>query len=278
MAMKYVFRIFLLSFALFFISNAQKLHFAETFNRDGTLKNHDSVFTFKYPHIIRAVKLVATQTLPSETLYVIVKDYEKVVGRFYMKRSKRKPNEGNALIRLKEIGIFRVLVYDPKNRTKPLAKGYVFVTNQDYPTPEALILRQLKILVEKGKLHPSILKQIEEKLKEKSKAKSKPVADNNTGNTNTTANNTSSNNTTSAEDIGEDFSADISDIEEDLDTDIEVEDIEVGDLEDLDLGLDELFGEDEDMQSLEQSGDDFSGEFESFDTLDDEFDFEISDF
>ena len=63
-----------------------------------------------------------------------------------------------------------------------------------------------------------------------------------------------------------------------MDTDIDVEDIEVGDLEDLDLGLDELFGEDEDMQSIEQSGDDFSGEFESFDTLDDEFDFEISDF
>ncbi len=258
--------------------NAQKVYFAETFNRDGSLKNPDSVFTFKYPHIIRAVKIVANTTLPSETLYVIVKDYEKVVGRFYMKRSKKKPNEGNALIRLKDIGIFRVYIYDPNNRTRPLGKGYVFVTNADYPTPKSLVIRQLKILVSQGKIPRSILEKILNK--QGKEAIAQQQSSNSTKQQNTTASsstNTSTGNTqtsSSENESLEDLTV-FTELDDDDFNDDDLEALEDMDLDADDLLLDELF---DDQLSDTGKGDDFSGEFESFDTLDDDFDFEISDF
>ncbi len=263
---------------------AQKLYFAETFNRDGSLKNPDSVFSFQAPHIIRAVKFIAPATLPSETLYVIVKDYEKVVGRFYMKRSKRKPNEGNALIRLKDIGIFRVYIYNPQNRTRPLGKGYVFVTNSEYPTPKSLVIRQLKILVNQGKIPKSILEKI---LNKQSKDAMTQQQNNTTTSTTTSTSNSQQTSTASSQNQStenpqasldseslEDLSM-LGELDDDGFTEGDLAALDNMDLDDDDLLLDDLF---EDELADTGSGDDFAGEFESFDTLDDDFDFEISDF
>jgi len=138
---------------------SQVLHFGRTFSKNGELIGPDSVFALSDDRLVIATKLTAPVPLPSETLYVLIRDHEKTVGRFYMKRSGKTPLLAYALIEVKTPAIYRVFVYDPSNRRFPIARSHVFVTNEAFPTPNDLIKEQIRILVEKGVLPPSYLTQ-----------------------------------------------------------------------------------------------------------------------
>lgn len=138
---------------------AQNMEFGKTFSKEGELIEPDSVFFLSGDRLIVAVKLVSPVPLPSETLYVLVRDHEKTVGRFYMKRGNKTPLLGYALLELNAPAIYRVFVYDPGNRRFPIARSYLFVTSEEFPTPNDLIKEQIRLLVEKGVLPPSYLTQ-----------------------------------------------------------------------------------------------------------------------
>lgn len=76
-----------------------------------------------------------------------------------MKRSGKSPLVAYALIEVKDPAIYRIFVYDPANRRFPIARSYLFITSEEFPTPNDLIKEQIRILVEKGILPPSYLTQ-----------------------------------------------------------------------------------------------------------------------
>ncbi len=242
-------RLWLLCLCLPTIAFSQKLLFAKTFDKQGNLIGQDSVFHYQGRELILAVKAIMPTTIPSETLYVIVKDFEKVVGRYYMKRSKHYPNQANALIRIKKAGIYRVFVFNPQQRRHPMVKGYVFITDDLRPDVKSLIDYQLRMLVKKGIIPPP---------KKTLAANQNPSWD---------------------EENAMDSLEDLESMLEDEDTEdldalsdalAEIEDIDIEDLDLVEKEIQRFNG------GVSES--DFEGEFESFDELDDQFDFEISDF
>lgn len=96
--------------------------FWRTFSKNGELIGPDSVFALSDDRVVIATKLTAPVPLPSETLYVLIRDHEKTVERFYMKRSEKTPLLAYALIEVKTPAIYRVFVYDPSNRRFPIAR------------------------------------------------------------------------------------------------------------------------------------------------------------
>lgn len=223
-------------------SAAQRLAFARTFDNQGALVDAGSEFKFQPPHLILAVKFTGRTELPLDTLFVIVKDINGVAGRFYMKTSKHNRINANALIRIKNDGIYRIYIYNPKRRVRPIAHGTVYLTSTNYPTKKALLERQRQILVDRG-----IIKD--------KKEGDDPFA--------------------SADGDEKPRESSVEDEFDDLEFAFE-SDLEDG--EDLDDELE--FGEDDFDFDIEKdiAPEDVSGEFESFDDLDDDFDFEIDDF
>ncbi len=139
----------LLSFALPSTAQAQKLKFGFTFDGTGGLLQPGEVFELTKPNQIFATKFVARGQLPLDTLFVVVKTIDGVAGRFYMKRSKSK-TEGNALIKIKAEGIYRVYIYNPQRRSRPVAAANLFITGTTLKTKAELIDRQRKILIARG--------------------------------------------------------------------------------------------------------------------------------
>jgi hypothetical protein len=227
------------------LATAQKLKFARTFDNLGAMVGEGTEFKYQPPTVKLAVKFIARAELPIDTLFIIVKDINGVAGRFYMKRSKNKL-EANALINLKADGIYRVYIYNPAKRVRPIAHGNIFVTSPNFPTKAELLERQRKVLVERGII----------------KDKNNPNADPFAGR-DTTSSRPESN-------VDDEFTDADTALDEDL----------FGDDE---LGLDEFDEKEvEDSGDLLLEDDiapeDVSGEFESYDDLDDEFEFEIDDF
>jgi hypothetical protein len=128
---------------------AQKLRFGQNFDATGGLVNPGDVFELTKPNQIFAAKFSARGTLPLDTLFVVVKTIDGVAGRFYMKRNKSK-TEGNALIRIKAEGIYRVYIYNPQRRSRPVAATNLFITGPILKTKAELIERQRRILVARG--------------------------------------------------------------------------------------------------------------------------------
>lgn len=129
---------------------AQKLKFGQTFDKTtGQLVSPGDEFALTQPTQIFAAKFVARGTLPIDTLFVVVKTIDGVAGRFYMKRNKSK-TEANALIRIKAEGIYRVYIYNPQRRTRPVAAANLFVTGPNIKTKAELIERQRRILIARG--------------------------------------------------------------------------------------------------------------------------------
>lgn len=202
-------------------------------------------FGYKAPHLIVAVKFIGRADLPLDTLYVIVKDINGVAGRFYMKRSQKALKEANALVRIKADGIYRVYVYNPKQRARPISHGTVYITSDANPTVQALLERQRKILVERGVI--------------KDTKASDPYT---------------------ATESGADTPTETTVEDEFEDLDFAFEDSLEGDDEFSDDEFDANTESIEEDFNLEDdiAPEDFSGEYESFDELDDEFNFEIDDF
>lgn len=126
-----------------------RLQFGKSFSAEGALLEVSQEFKYVSPHSTIAVKMTARGPLPVDTLYLIVKDVNGVAGRYIIKRSKSKL-DANGLIRISADGIYRVYVYNPSNRTRPVAYGSVYFTSSDHPTRASLLERQRQMLVEKG--------------------------------------------------------------------------------------------------------------------------------
>lgn len=220
---------------------AQNLKFGTSFARTGELIGESREFHFNAPQLILAVKFEARGELPLDTLYVIVKDLDGVAGRFYMKRNKDH-TEANALIRLRKDGIYRVYIYNPSKRARPIRKARIFVTSSSVPTRAALIERQRQLLVQRGLLQdPNANIDI-------AQADSTAVAD---------------------DDPFADLDDDLPGLDDDL---FGSDDFGDDDLENFELDLDLGFGDDI------LSEEDLQGDFESYDDLDDELDFDIDEF
>ena len=130
-------------------AQGQKLRFGVSFDPTGGLVQPGDAFALTKPSQIFAAKFTARGTLPLDTLYVVVKTIDGVAGRFYMKRNKGK-TEGNALIRIKAEGIYRVYIYNPQRRARPVATANLFITGPTLKTKAELIERQRRILVARG--------------------------------------------------------------------------------------------------------------------------------
>lgn len=207
------------------VALAQRLHFGKTFDKvTGKLVEAGDVFATVAPQQLLAVKFTPRGgALPIDTLYVVVKNLDGVAGRFIMKRNKSK-TEGNAIIRLKAEGIYRVYVYNPSRRAKPVIAANLFLTSPSAPTRAALIERQRQILIARG-----LIKDV------------KAVPD------------STSTDTASAADDDDSFDVgDLDDAEDDedgLDDDEDFDDLFADD-EDM-LDEDDLLGEFEDVDELE---------------------------
>ncbi len=281
-----------LLFSLFFLPGfGQQVRFAETFNPQGELLNIDSVIAWMPPEKIVAVQYTPGRRINTDTLHVIVRDFYGTVGRYYMKRTKD-GLRGNALVRIKGDGIYRVYVYDPKSRRQPLAYGRLYILSTQFMTIRSLVEHQRKLLLAKGEL-PS----------QRPKPTPQPP-----DNTRTTADNTpdkqpkatespvmsrdpTTENATEAQDntaTGDDLDMGTDDFFEDFDDDfsdfdsfdesgaVGEEDImsDFGEIEDAAVGsdVDDMMGDDfDDFDMMDE-------DFESFDDMDDDFDFEIDDF
>lgn len=225
--------------------SAQKLRFAKTFDNLGAMIGEGVEFKYQPPEVKLAVKFQARAELPIDTLFIVVKDINGVAGRFYMKRSKNKL-EANALIRLKGDGIYRVYIYNPAKRVRPIAHGTIYLTSPNYATKAQLLERQRKVLVERGII------------KDKNNPNADPYSGSDTSKVRT----------------------DVSIDDEFADSDTALDEDIFGDEE---LGLDDF--DDKDVDGLDSdllleddiAPEDLSGEFEDED-LDDEFEFEIDDF
>lgn len=224
--------------------HGQKLSFARTFDNIGALVDVSKEFKYQPPQQLIAVKFTGRGELPIDTLYVIVKDINGVAGRFYMQRSKRNPSEANAVIKIKTDGIYRVYVYNPARRVRPISHGIVYLTSASYPTKESLLERQRKILVQRG-----IIKDVN------NPNGADPFAEGSTG----------GNDTPLDQSIDDEFADAGLSLEDDIEGDF------ADDLADFD---EESIGED-DLEA-DILPEDFAGDFESFDDLDEEFDLEFN--
>ncbi len=95
------------------------------------------------------------QPLPVDTFYVIVKNTFGLVGRYYMLKAAEK-NQAASIIRIPERGIYRIYVYNPKNRSLPVATGKVYITNDEFPTPIALLEQQRRLLISRGIIRETV--------------------------------------------------------------------------------------------------------------------------
>jgi hypothetical protein len=130
--------------------SAQTVKFAKTFDAQGNLVTPDSIFKLTPPQLMVALKFHSRTPIASQELFVIVKDADGTHGRFIIKRSSRNTYDANGLVRVTKEGIFRAYIYDPTNRTRPLAVARLFVTSQQHPTREALVLAQRNSLIGRG--------------------------------------------------------------------------------------------------------------------------------
>lgn len=252
---------------------SQNVQFARTFNVNGGLVGIDSVFNYRPPNVIVAMKMTSSAPLSQDTLYVVVKDVDGTAGRFYMKRSSQNKYEANALVRLKNDGIFRVYVYDPRRRTRPLAYSRLYITSSLHPNRAALVQKQKEVLMARGVISGS---RNTERPNAVSGTSGTDAASNNSNNTSSSASNNSemASSEQSNSDFNDDFEVGLDDMEDDL-----------GGMDDDFSGFDDDFSLDEELDMMDDSFEDFEdfdsdveGDFESFDDLDDDFDFEISDF
>ncbi|MFW5658898.1 MAG: hypothetical protein ACOCZ8_02835 [Bacteroidota bacterium] len=281
-----------LFFSLFFLPGfGQQVRFAETFSPQGELLNIDSVIAWMPPEKIIAVQYSPRRGIDTDTLHVIVRDFYGTVGRYYMKRTKD-GLRGNALVRIKGDGIYRVYVYDPKSRRQPLAYGRLYILSTQFMTIRSLVEHQRKLLLAKGQLPsqrpkptpqpPDNTRTTGDKTPDRQPEPSDSPVTTEAPTTNDTAeaqDSTASGDELDmgADDFFDDFDDDFSDFDSLDETDtVGKEDImsDFGEIEDAAVGsdVDDMMGDDfDDFDMMDE-------DFESFDDLDDDFDFEIDDF
>lgn len=231
---------------------AQSIQFGRSFDKTGKLIEPGDEYPYQDPQVFVAVKMVARGTLPVDTLFLIVKDINGVAGRYYMKRSKSKL-EANAIIRLRADGIYRVYIYNPLKRIRPVGFATVFATSKQYPKKADLIERQRLILVERG--------VIKDRKQETTTASVSPAAEA----------------LADATDADGNAETELEDDLESLDDDLSDDDLAL--LGDANDDLDALDADDDLEKDTEEMPDeDLSGEFESFDDLEGDFGFDIEDF
>lgn len=250
-----------LALSLFFLSvtsQAQNLRFGESFDSTGVLVRQGTAFKLSKDQLLLGVKYSIKGPLPFDTLYVLVKDLAGTGGRYYMKRSKTEPTEANSILRFKQHGIYRVYVYTPRARKKPIAQGHVYVTSDAAPDRAALLELQRQELVKRG-----VIQDV------RPKPGTPPlVVDAGKPSTNGNLN----------DDVDE-----VGDLEGDLEDDDAADgaqDIDNMPLDnDLDADEQEALADAESDENLEDIGDDsdLEGEFESFDDLEDELGVDIDD-
>jgi hypothetical protein len=102
------------------------------------------------------------QPLPVDTFYVIVKNTFGVVGRYYMLKAAEK-NQAASIIRIGDRGIYRIYVYNPKNRSLPVATGKLYITNDEFPNPVALLEEQRRLLISRGIIHETVAVNVKNK-------------------------------------------------------------------------------------------------------------------
>ena len=256
--------------------SGQTVRFAETFNPEGELLNIDSVIAWMPPEKILAVQYAPGHRLRKDTLHVIVRDFYGTVGRYHMKRTKD-GSRGNALIRIKGDGIYRVYVYDPASRRTPLAYGRLYILSTQFMTIHALVKHQRQLLIAKGRLPSQQQPQPE------------PMAPDTALPDNTATNASSADEGAVEDDLGDDLDMSADDLMDDFEDDdfSDFDDFDdgdfggdimddFGDIEDaaVDADVDDILGGD-DFDDMDMMDDE---EFESFDDMDEDFDFEIDEF
>lgn len=237
---------------------AQQVQFAATFSSSGTLIQPGDEFAFDANRTVLALQFTSTGPIPVDTLYIILKDIDGIQGRFYMKRAQN-TTQANGLVRFRKPGIYRAYIYHPGFPAQPLAFGRVYITAPEYPTKEALLAHQRRILIARGLL--------------KAQPTATPAI---------SANSTSPQPGESPEAAAASAAADDSLLEEVL----WAEETETFDDYSVPEGIEnDDFNLEEELEALETDelemnafDDEFGGEFESFDDLDDDFEFEIEDF
>jgi hypothetical protein len=206
---------------------AQKVYFGKTFDKvTGKLVEQGDVFAIGNPHVTLAMKFTPRGgQLPIDTLFVVVKTLDGVSGRYIMKRNKGK-TEGNAIIRVKAEGVYRVYVYNPARRARPVASANLFVTGPTAKTRAELIDRQRKVLIARG-----LIKETKTPADSTSTASAKPSGED-------------------QEEEDDDLDS-LDDEDDDLDDEEDIDDLdELLDDEDF-FDEDDLMGEFEDLDDLE---------------------------
>lgn len=205
---------------------AQKVNFGKTFDKvTGKLVEPSDVFAVGNPHVTLAMKFTPRGgQLPIDTLFVVVKSLDGVAGRYFMKRNKSK-TEGNAIIRVKAEGVYRVYVYNPARRARPVASTNLFVTGPTAKSRAELIDRQRRVLIARG-----LIKDTRTAADSTATASAKPAGE---------------------EEEEEDDLDSLDDEDDDLDDEEDIDDLDdLLDDEDF-LDEDDLMGEFEDLEDLE---------------------------
>ena len=125
--------------ALSLPSNGQgTFRLGRSFDGEGQLVQIDTNFRMQSGKLVLAGQFSAPRRISVDTLFVFVKQGNQVVGRFFAKRS-RNGLSANCFLAVKAPGMYRVVVYNPRDWSRLVAKARFYVTTAELPTPSAVI-------------------------------------------------------------------------------------------------------------------------------------------
>jgi hypothetical protein len=131
-----------------------KFRLGQTFDANGVLVKPDTVFRLTSTSVLLAGKLIAPAALRSDTYFVFIKTGKTVVGRFYAKRNASKL-EANCFIKITKPGVYRALVYNPKDWTRLIVKKRFYITSDAFPTAASLLKQEYNTMAQAGTLKSS---------------------------------------------------------------------------------------------------------------------------
>ena len=191
-----------------------------------------------------------------------------------MTKSSRNPQEANAIIKAEHSGLYRLHVYNPQQRRRPIGRGTLYITDEEASTPEALQQEQKQQLASAGRLGRSTRKPTP---KPEPKSPADRAAGGPTAGTENMADRNPPKEETKVLD-DEEYALD-GNLENDPFGDMDAVDAALLE-EDFDATLDEgLNMEDDILEDMSGLGsNDFEGEFEDLDSLEKELNFDLDEF